>query len=157
MPKPKAAIFTDKEIRFLKALLHQKVPFMIVGLSAATLQGAPVVTQDIDLWFHDLSDERIRKALRSVGGIFVPSIGLNPPMFAGKDLELFDIVLNVDGLKSFRDEIKHAMTIPVGPLKLKVLSLDRIIASKEAAGRTKDRLVLPVLRDAWKVIQKSRR
>jgi hypothetical protein len=30
--------------------LKRKAPFMVLGLSAATLQGAPVVTQDVDLW-----------------------------------------------------------------------------------------------------------
>ena len=41
-------IFGDREAEFLKELVRQKVEFMIVGLSAAALQGAPVVTQDID-------------------------------------------------------------------------------------------------------------
>lgn len=44
------------ELRFLRALLRRKVRFMVVGLSAAVLQGAPVVTQDVDLWFEDLND-----------------------------------------------------------------------------------------------------
>lgn len=38
--------FSENEIRLLCSLLRHKVRFMIVGLSAATLQGAPVVTQD---------------------------------------------------------------------------------------------------------------
>ena len=45
----RSLIFTEKEGRFLKELAKNKVRFMIVGLSAAALQGAPVVTQDIDL------------------------------------------------------------------------------------------------------------
>ncbi len=39
--------FSENEIRLLGALLKHKVRFMVVGLSAATLQGAPVVTQDV--------------------------------------------------------------------------------------------------------------
>jgi hypothetical protein len=38
----------------------------VVGWSAAALQGAPVVTQDVDLWFEDLNDPRIGEALRDV-------------------------------------------------------------------------------------------
>jgi hypothetical protein len=38
------------ELRFLRALLRRKVNFMVAGLSAAALQGVPVVTQDVDLW-----------------------------------------------------------------------------------------------------------
>ena len=57
----KNLIFDDKEATFLKELIRQKVDFMIVGLSAAALQGAPVVTQDVGLWFKDLNDPGIKK------------------------------------------------------------------------------------------------
>ena len=63
---------SESELRFLRALLRRKVRFMVVGLSAAALQGAPVVTQDVDLWFEDLSDPRIRDALKEVGAAYVP-------------------------------------------------------------------------------------
>ena len=46
-----APSLNESELRFLRALLRRKVRFMVVGLSAAALQGAPVVTQDVDLWF----------------------------------------------------------------------------------------------------------
>ena len=62
-----APSFSESELRFLRALLKRKVRFMLVGLSAAALQGAPVVTQDVDLWFEDLSDPRIREALEEIG------------------------------------------------------------------------------------------
>ena len=57
----KNLIFDDKEVAFLRELKRRKVQFMIVGLSAAALQGAPVVTQDIDLWFRDLEDRGGRR------------------------------------------------------------------------------------------------
>ncbi len=64
-------IFSSKEISFLRELIKQGVEFILVGLSAAALQGAPVVTQDIDLWFKDLADPGIKKALKKVGGFYV--------------------------------------------------------------------------------------
>jgi hypothetical protein len=60
--------FTERELRFLRELVRCDVRFLIVGLSAAALQGAPVVTQDVDLWFASLEDPRLREALRRVGG-----------------------------------------------------------------------------------------
>jgi hypothetical protein len=72
---------------------------------------------------------------------------LNPPMLAGAGAELFDIVLRMDGLGAFADEIKNCVEIPLGGQKLKVLSLERILASKIAANRDKDKLTIPVLRD----------
>ena len=60
------SIFTEQEEGFLRELVRQRVEFMIVGLSAAALQGAPAVTQDIDLWFKDLADPKLTNALDRV-------------------------------------------------------------------------------------------
>jgi hypothetical protein len=149
--------FTDREIAFLAQLVGNGVEFMIVGLSAALLQGAPAVTQDIDLWFKDLRDPGIQKALVTVGGGYVPSIGLNPPRFSGKDVELFDLVLHMHGLGSFDEEARHAIDVSLGVVTVKVLDIERIIVSKAAANREKDRIVLPVLRDAAVTIREERR
>jgi hypothetical protein len=140
--------FGEDEIRLLTALLRARVRFMVVGLSAATLQGAPVVTQDVDLWFEKPGEPKISRALQSVGAAYVPPSIQNPPMLAGRGAELFDIVLRMDGLGEFAREIKNCVEIPLHGQKLKVLSLDRILASKMAANRAKDKLAIPVLRDA---------
>ena len=149
----KDLIFTDKEARFLRELVRNKVPFMVVGLSAAALQGAPVVTQDIDLWFRNLNNPGIKKALKKVDGAYVPPLGLNPPAFAGDCVDLFDIVLTMDGLKDFDHELAHTIEVPLGRCKVRVLSLERIIKSKTAANREKDRRVLRVLKNSLVAIQ----
>lgn len=149
----KNLIFEDKEVAFLRELKRHKVPFMIVGLSAAALQGAPVVTQDIDLWFQDLDDPNLRKALKKVGGILVPSIGLNPPMLAGDGVKLFDIVVNMHGLESFEKEWSMAETVDLDGLSIRVLPLSRIIKSKTALGREKDLIVMKALKDALRIRQ----
>jgi hypothetical protein len=140
--------FSESEVRFLRALLQHKVRFMVVGLSAAALQGAPVVTQDVDLWFDDLNDPGIHEALREVGAAYVPPLHMNPPMFAGGGIGLFDIVLTMHGLGDFDNELPNCIDIALGRQRLKVLSLARILASKRAANRAKDRLTIPVLEDA---------
>ena len=121
---------------------------MVVGLSAATLQGAPVVTQDVDLWFENLGEPKMSRALQEVGAAYVPPSINNPPMLAGAGAELFDIVIRMDGLGTFAEEFKSCVDISLGRQKLKVLSLERILASKLAANRAKDKLAVPVLRDA---------
>lgn len=143
-----APSLNESELRFLRALLRRRVRFMVVGLSAAALQGAPVVTQDVDLWFEDLNDPRIREALREVGAAYVPPSILNPPMFAGGGVELFDIVLTMHGLGTFSEEWRNCVDVSVGRHKLKVLRVDRILTSKRAVNRAKDRLVIPVLEDS---------
>lgn len=142
------SIFTEQELAFLHELVRRRVEFMVVGLSAAALQGAPAVTQDIDLWFKDLSDPKLKEALDRVGGIYVPATSSTPPMLAGKSVALFDIVLTMDGLGKFDEEIAESLEVPIGRTTVRVLSLQRIIASKRAANREKDRLILPVLEAA---------
>jgi hypothetical protein len=149
--------FSENETRLLGNLLKHKVRFMVVGLSAATLQGAPVVTQDVDLWFEKLGDDTISNALREVGAAYVPPSINNPPMLAGAGAELFDIVIRMDGLGTFAEELKNCVEIPIGRLKLKVLALDRILASKLAANRPKDKLTIPLLRDALAVTKTQKR
>jgi hypothetical protein len=138
-------------------LLKRKVQFMVVGLSAATLQGAPVVTQDVDLWFEKLGEPKISRALQEVGAAYVPPSNFNPPMLAGVGAELFDIVLRMDGLGTFAEEIKNCVEISLGRQKLMVLSLERILVSKIAANRAKDKLTIPVLRDALAAMQSVKR
>jgi hypothetical protein len=150
------SIFTEQEQRFLRELGRQGVDFLIVGLAAAALQGAPAVTQDIDLWFKDLADPRLKAALKKVGGVYVPPTPSTPPMLAGKCVALFDIVLTVDGLGSFDQEAANALEVRLGRTLVRVLPLARIIASKRAANRDKDRMILPVLEDAA-AVQRARK
>ncbi len=60
--------------------------------------------------------------------------------------------LQVSTLGTFASELKHCVDVPLGRHKLKVLSLERILASKLAANRAKDKLSIPVLRDALSVV-----
>jgi hypothetical protein len=140
--------FGDNEISFLEALVSEGVEFLVVGLSAALLQGAPGVTQDVDLWVGDLADPRFREALRKCGAIYVPPTPGTPPLIGGGGTDLFDLVSHMHGLGSFREEAARALRIQVGRVEVPVLPLDRIIASKKAAGRPKDLAILPALEDA---------
>ena len=67
---------SEGELGLLESLVGHGVRFMVVGLSAAALQGAPVVTEDVDLWFEDLNDPRLARALKEVGAGYVPPFEL---------------------------------------------------------------------------------
>jgi hypothetical protein len=144
---------SESEFRLLESLLRHKIRFMVVGLSAAALQGAPVVTEDVDLWFDNLSDPKLMQALVKVGAAYVPPLGYNPPMLAGAGSEPFDVVIHMSGVGKSADEWKRAADIKVGRLRLKVLPLDRILASKQAADRPKDQRVIPVLQNTLRALQ----
>ena len=148
---------SDAELRLLGSLLRHKIRFMVVGLSAAALQGAPVVTEDVDLWFDDLSNPKLMQALVKVGAAYIPPFGFNPPMLGGPGSEPFDVVIRMDGLGEFADEWKRAVEIKVGKLRLKVLPLERILASKQAANRAKDQRVIPVLQNALRTLETKKK
>ena len=153
---PKNLIFTSKEIAFLRELKRQKVEFMLVGAAAAALQGAPIVTQDVDLWFEDVNNPGIQAALLKSDGVMFPAFGQNPPTFAGDAVKLFDIVLTMHGLMSFAEENINSFEVGLGKVKVRVLDLARIIKSKETIRRPKDLLVLPVLRDTLKTLEQKK-
>ena len=136
------------EHSFLAALLKHDVKFIIVGLSSAVLQGAHVVTQDIDLWVNNLGSEAFLAAVSSVNGFYVPPglVGGNAPMLGPQSLRIFDLVTNMHGLGDFETEYQRCGVVEVKGLSLRILPLERIIISKESANRDKDRAVLPALR-----------
>jgi len=76
-------------------------------------------------------------------------------MLAGEGAELFDIVLRMDGLGTFAEELKNCVEISIGGQKLKVLSLERILASKLAANRAKDKLTIPSCATPWPRLNRS--
>jgi hypothetical protein len=78
-------------------------------------------------------------------------------MLAARSVALFDIVLTMDGRRGFDEELAESVEIPIGHTKVRVLSLERIIASKKFANREKDRLILPVLEAAAALLRDTKR
>lgn len=146
---------SDAEIVFLKELARRRVKFMIVGMSAAVIQGADLGTEDIDLWFESLSDPRLDEAARAAGGVI--AWRANPPMITGRGLDHIDLVIRCDGLRAFDVEYAAAIEAEAFGVKVKVLPLRRVISSKKAANRLKDQAVLPALRAALAAIRSSKK
>jgi predicted nucleotidyltransferase len=142
------------ERKLLEELNRLGVRYLVVGMSAALLQGARGMTEDIDLWFERTDDPRIGEAVRAAGGVWVSgNFGMMPPSIGGGELEdRFDVVTHCHGLQDFGTELGAAADIEVDGVVLKVLPLDRIIASKRATNREKDRMALPALETALAII-----
>jgi predicted nucleotidyltransferase len=143
---------SDAERRFLVALNELGVRYMIVGMSAALLQGARGATEDIDLWFENLGDPRIGEAARRAGGFWVTRS--QPPLLGGPIGDRFDVVTTLSGLPDFAAELVDAREEDLGGVRVRVLPLERILHSKRAAGRAKDEpgvrqieLALAILRE----------
>lgn len=160
----------------LRVLNEHDVRYVVVGGFAALLQGLSQTTVDVDITpeASDENLERLGAALDDLGARLWPS-GADEPVDwpwsprSFRDLTTastrtragdLDIVLRPDApggrSYSYEDLAEDALVIELPELDVPVASLDRIIASKEAAGRDKDAASLPLLR-ALRDIRRSRR
>lgn len=141
-------VLTPAERRLLEALNARGVRYLIVGMGAALLEGAPGTTQDLDLWFGRIDEDQLRTAAREAGGLYTSGFGLQPPAIGGEGLDRVDLVLTASGLASFEREFSDARDYDLEGVPVKVLPLERVIASKRAAKRPKDAAQLPMLEAA---------
>ena len=141
-------VLTAAERALLEALGALGVRYLIVGMGAALIEGAPGTTQDLDLWFGSIDAERLSEAARRAGGLYTSGFGLQPPAIGGEGLDRVDVVLTASGLESFEIEMMGAHDYDLDGIRVKVLPLERVIASKRAAKRPKDSAQIPMLEAA---------
>jgi hypothetical protein len=151
----------------LEALLRHDVDFVVIGGFAAELHDVPIPpTRDIDITpANDLDnlnrlisaldelDARLRVPDGPNAGVAVP--GGFTPEFLQSMISValvtmagpLDISLLPDGTEGYVDLERGSSRMALASLLIPVASLDDTIRSKEAAGREKDLLVLPALRE----------
>ncbi len=148
--------------RLLSVLAEHGVRYVLVGGFAALIYGSPYVTVDLDV-VPQVSEENLQRlsdALRALGarvwtesepeglafdhdGKSLAEAGVwNLVTSAGR----LDLSFVPSGTSGYEDLARDAMHLTVLGVGTDVASLADVIRSKEAAGRDKDRLVLPVLR-----------
>jgi hypothetical protein len=152
--------------RMLSVLAGDGVEFVLIGGMAAILHGDVGVTVDVDVVPDQEAAnlERLARALRTLrarirtegepdGLAFDCSAqffrSLSPDSIVNMTTEAgdLDVMFCPSGTQGFRDLRRDAVRIEAGDsLHVLVASLADVIRSKEAAGREKDRLVLPRLR-----------
>ena len=117
----------DPQRALLLALNALGVRYLIVGMGAALIEGAPGTTQDLDLWFGQIDADQLREAARRAGGLYTSGGGLQPPALGGEGLDRVDIVLTASGLDPFDREFLSAKDYDLDGVRVKVLPLDRVI------------------------------
>lgn len=145
--------------RILRALHEHRLEAVLIGNAAAAMHGAPVTTLDFDFMFRD-TPTNLRK-LKAVAADLHAMI-LRPfyPVSRRYRVVDDDTGLQVDfmpqihGIRSFEGLRSRSVERDVDGLLLRVASLDDIIASKKAAGRDRDKAVLPILEKTLKSIRK---
>ena len=128
---------------------------IVVGTAAAALQGAPVMTQDIDLLVRETpkNREKIERLCEVLGGAKPVEVSALSPTVTLLGLPIpVDLLFGTlpPGL-SFEAVRARSVRVPVGNRVAVVACLADVVASKEAAGRPKDLAQLPILRDTLRV------
>jgi hypothetical protein len=148
--------------RILGVLADHDVRFVLVGGFAAVIHGSPYVTTDVDV-VPERSEENLRRlseALRAMHARVwtssepegIPfdhdahSLGETNVWNLVTDHGRLDLTFVPSGTNGFDDLERDALHLTILGVEVDVASLADVIRSKEAAGRDKDRLVLPVLR-----------
>ncbi len=141
-------VLTPAERALLQALDALGVRFLVVGMGAAVIEGAPGTTQDLDLWFGRIDEAQLREAAQRAGGFYTAGLGTQAPAVGGTGLDRLDIVLTAHGLDSFDEEYARAHEYDLDGTRVKVLPLERVVVSKRAARRPKDLAQIPLLEAA---------
>ena len=131
-------------IRLLEALEAEPIRYSVIGMAAAIAQGVMANTLDVDLWI-DLPARQYMRVLnlaRKLGA----TVAANTVVYL-EDGTPVNFVYDVTGLGSFSRERRHVTHARIHGHDLPVLRLERILKSKEAIGRDKDKLHILHIRD----------
>ena len=148
--------------KLLEILTRHGVRYVLIGGFAAVIHGSPYVTTDLDVVPDTAPDnlERLSDALSELRARVwtesdpdgVPfdhdaaSLAASRIWNLVTDLGRLDISSEPSGTQGYADIARDAVHLTILGAEVDVASLADVIRSKEAAGRAKDRLVLPVLR-----------
>lgn len=142
----------------LRALMQAKLEFVVVGGTAAVLHGAPTSTYDLDI-VHRRTEENVDRFLAVLGALDAivreptarrlrpTKIILMGPgqLLMSTNLGPLDALGTLHDGRGFDELIGLTVQIGEGDASMNVIDLDTLIEVKLAAGRTKDKLVVPIL------------
>lgn len=151
----KRARFAD----ILETLAAHDVEFVVVGMTAGVLHGAPVTTFDLDI-VHRRTRENVNRllgALEALDAIYRHDarklrpaeshlIGPGHQLLA-TDLGDLDCLGTIDENRGYDELLEHTDVMALSSGRsIRVLSLPALIDAKVRSGRPKDLAALPVLR-----------
>jgi hypothetical protein len=148
----------------LEVLDRHHVECILVGGVAAVLQGVPISTLDTDIVYRRTADnvERLVAALRELEAIYRDPAGrrIEPDatrLAAGGHhlletrLGPLDVLATIGANRTYEDLERYVARYTLEGMSILLLDLRVIIETKEQAGRSKDLLALPVLRETLRL------
>jgi hypothetical protein len=148
-----------RSAEILRLLARTEVEFIVVGMTAGVLRGAPVTTIDLGI-VHRRSPENVARLLHVLAELDAVyrhdprKLRPNESHLLGPGHQLLttthgdlDCLGTIDQGKSYEDLLEQATEMQLAEgLPVRVLALTALIEIKERAGRPKDLAVIPVLR-----------
>ena len=130
----------------LRALLDNKVKFLLVGAYAMGAHGYPRATGDIDIWVEPSVDNS-RRVYRSLVTFGAPLHEIDEATFTKSGIVFqigvaprrIDIITAISGVM-FDQAYQNCQIIEIEELPIPILSRSDLIKNKRATGREKDRL-----------------
>lgn len=153
--------------KLLRTLVEHEVEFCVIGAVAAWLQGNPSVTLDLDVMPRRELDnaDRLAAALRALCARRrgdEAAVDLEGADFLGWQSQSFDtdagpvdVVPRAAAIGGFEEVATVELTL--GDLAIRAITIDEVIASKEALGRPKDTAALPALYATREAIRQQRK
>jgi len=143
----------------IRSLREHDVEFIVIGATAAIAQGAPIGTIDLDLSYRRTRENikrivtalrpfhpRLRGVEKSVPFRFSADTIRHGCNFTfATDAGDLDLLGHITGLGDYEAIAATAISLRMFGRSVLVMTLKDVIQSKKAAGRTKDKAVLPVL------------
>ena len=152
----------------LQELLDHDVDFIVVGALSAVLQGAPVMTVDVDI-VHDASKGNAESLLAALDNMNARFRGhgekvLRPTMerlsSTGNHLLLtdygpLDVLGAIEHGLSYSDLLEDTVDVAFDDETIRVLTLAKYVELKEESDLANDRARLPVLRETLRLQQEG--
>jgi len=146
--------------RLLQRLDEAGVEFVLVGGFAAILHGSSLLTRDVDVCALLTSDtiEKLRDAFREIHPVHrlsspqqsfldVPAAGAAlDNLYLNTDLGTLDLLGRITGVGDYARVARDAVEVELFGRRVRAISLDDLIAAKEALGRDKDLIAAKELR-----------
>jgi predicted nucleotidyltransferase len=146
-------------VPLLRRLAAADVDFIVIGGVAVIAHGHVRVTKDLDIFYAtDAANlERLATVLQSVDARLsgltedVPFVADARTLRSMSVLPLdtsqgrLDLLASPDGASPYRELADRSETVDFGDVRVRVTSLDDLIAMKRAAGRLQDQADLQVL------------
>jgi hypothetical protein len=144
----------------LSRLQTHHVNFVVIGGVCGLMHGVPLVTRDLDICcsFTIENLRRLESAVRDLHPFHRLAAGKLPlqltdelcarlkNLYLHTDLGTLDCLSEVSGIGSYEQALERSVTYHLSYGEFRILSIDALIAAKEAIGRDKDRVAVRYLR-----------